>query len=63
MLDTTAMRFDRGQALNGFGWVTGVWETSIGHDEDLAWWLQAVRDRWPDAEVMTEGAFGLGPTT
>ena len=59
MLDTTAMHFDRGQALNGFGWVTGVWETSIGHDEDLAWWLQAVRDRWPDTQVMTEGAFGL----
>lgn len=59
MLDTTAMHFDRGQALNGFGWVTGIWETSIGHDEDLTWWLQAVRDRWPDTQVMTEGAFGL----
>jgi hypothetical protein len=59
MLDTTAMHFDRGHALNGFGWVTSIWETSIGHDEDLAWWLQAVHDRWPDTQVMTEGAFGL----
>ena len=59
MLDTTAMHFDRGQALNGFGWVTSIWETSIGHDEDLTWWLQAVRERWPDTKVMTEGAFGL----
>ena len=59
MMDTTAMHFDGGQALNGFGWVTSIWETSIGHDEDLTWWLQAVRDRWPDTQVMTEGAFGL----
>jgi hypothetical protein len=59
MLDTTAIHFDRGHALNGFGWVTSIWETSIGHDDDLTWWLQAVRDRWPDTQVMTEGEFGL----
>lgn len=59
MMATTAMHFDRGHELNGFGWVTGIWETSIGHDEDLAWWLQAVKERWPDTQVMTEGAFGL----
>ncbi len=59
MLDTTAMHFDRGHALNGFGFVTSIWELSIGHDEDLTWWLQAVRDRWPDTRVITEGAFGL----
>ena len=59
MMDTTAMHFDRGHALNGFGWVTAIWEVSIGHDEDLTYWLQAVRDRWPDTRVMTEGAFGL----
>ncbi|MDR3799892.1 MAG: DUF3863 domain-containing protein [Terracidiphilus sp.] len=59
MLDTTAMHFDRGHALNGFGWVTGIWEVSLGHNEDLTYWLQAVRERWPDMKVMTEGAFGL----
>jgi len=59
MMDTTAVHFDSGVALNGFGFVTSVWETSIGHDEDLAWWLQAVRERWPDTKVVTEGAFGL----
>jgi Domain of Unknown Function with PDB structure (DUF3863)/Domain of Unknown Function with PDB structure (DUF3864) len=59
MMATTAMHFDSGYSLNGFGWVTGIWETSIGHDEDLAWWLQAVRERWPDTRVMTEGEFGL----
>jgi Domain of Unknown Function with PDB structure (DUF3863)/Domain of Unknown Function with PDB structure (DUF3864) len=59
MMDTTAMHFDTGHALNGFGWVTAIWEVSIGHDKDLAWWLQAVRDRWPDTQVLTEGAFGM----
>jgi hypothetical protein len=59
MFDTTAMHFDRGHALNGFGFVTSIWELSIGHDDDLTWWLQAVRDRWSDTRVMTEGEFGL----
>jgi len=59
MMATTAMHFDAGCALNGFGWVTGIWEVSVGHDQDLAWWLQAVKERWPDTQVLTEGAFGL----
>jgi hypothetical protein len=59
MMDTTAIHFDTGHALNGFGWVTGIWETSIGHDEDLTWWLQATRERWPDTTVLTEGEFGM----
>ncbi|MGH9586780.1 MAG: DUF3863 domain-containing protein [Acidobacteriaceae bacterium] len=59
MMDTTAVHFDRGHALNGFGWVTGIWEVSIGHDEDLTWWLQAMKNRWPDTKVMTEGEFGM----
>ena len=59
MLDTTAIHFDGGYALNGFGWVTAIWEISVGHDEDLTYWLQAVRDRWPDTQVTTEGAFGM----
>jgi hypothetical protein len=59
MIDTTAMHFDRGHQLNGFGWVTVIWEVSVGHDEDLTRWLQAVRERWPDTRVTTEGDFGL----
>ena len=59
MLATTAMHFDGGHALNGFGWATGIWEVSIGHDEDLAWWLQAVKERWPDTRVLSEGEFGM----
>jgi len=59
MLDTTAMHFDTGHALNGFAWVTAIWELSIGHDEDLTYWLQTIHDRWPDTQVLTEGQFGL----
>ena len=59
MLHTTATHFDRGHALNGFAFVTAIWEVSIGHDDDLTWWLQAVRDRWPDTQVPTEGDFGM----
>jgi hypothetical protein len=59
MMDTTAVHFDRGRELNGFGWVTAIWEVSIGHDEDLTYWLQAVCERWPDTQVTTEGMFGL----
>ncbi len=59
MMDTTAMHYDTGLALNGFAFVTSIWEVSIGHDDDLAWWLQAVRERWPGTRIQTEGAFGL----
>jgi hypothetical protein len=59
MMDTTAIHFDRGHALNGFGFVTAIWETSIGHDPDLTYWLRAIRERWPDTQVLTEGEFGL----
>ena len=59
MMDTTAVHFDRGYTLNGFGWVTAIWETSIGHDADLTYWLQATKARWPDTQVLSEGEFGL----
>ena len=58
MMDTTAVHFDKGVELTGFGFVTAIWETSIGHDEDLTWWLQAIKERWPDTKVITEGEFG-----
>ena len=59
IMATSAVHFDTGHTLNGFGWVTGIWEVSVDHDEDLEWWLGAVRDRWPDTRVITEGEFGL----
>ena len=58
-IDTIAQHFDTGYALNGFGFVTSIWEVSIGQDEDLTWSLQAIKKRWPDTRVLTEGEFGL----
>ena len=58
-IDTVAQHFDKGYELNGFGFTTSIWEVSIGQDEDLTWSLQAIKNRWPDTQVMTEGAFGL----
>jgi hypothetical protein len=59
MMDTTAVHFDTGFGLNGFGWVTAIWEVSVGHDEDLTYWTQRIRDRWPGTRFTTEGEFGL----
>lgn len=62
MLATTAVHFDRGFALNGFGWVTNCWElclvSEIGQLECLTAWLQGIRARWPDAHMLTQGDFG-----
>ena len=62
MLASTAVHFDRGFALNGFGWVTNCWELclvpQIGHLDCLTAWLQQIRVRWPDARLITQGDFG-----
>ena len=62
MMATTAVHFDRGFALNGFGWVTNCWELCllavIGHLECLTEWLRQIRARWPDARLITQGDFG-----
>jgi hypothetical protein len=57
--DAAAIHFDRGYCLNGFAFVTGIWEVVVGLNEDLAWWLQAVKERWPDTKTLTVGEFGL----
>ena len=59
MLETTAVHFDTGFGLNQFAWVTAIWEVSIGHHEDLTYWLEQIGDRWPGTKVITEGEFGL----
>ncbi|MFA6127514.1 MAG: DUF3863 domain-containing protein [Bacteroidales bacterium] len=63
MIATTAVHFDRGFELNGFAWVTNCWEISliqpIGHLECLTAWLKEIRKRWPDAQCITQGEFGL----
>lgn len=58
MLHTTAIHFDKGFELNGFAWITNIWEIVLG-PQGLADWLRAVRQRWPDALCIPHGEFGL----
>lgn len=72
MLATTATHFDKGFELNGFAWVTSIWELSLvearklwpGYQgrngmEGLDIWLSEIRRRWPDAKAITHGEFGM----
>lgn len=70
MMATTASHFDDGFARNGFAWVTNGWEMSLvearkiygygGRNgmEGLHLWLTGIRERWPDAQLITQGEFG-----
>jgi hypothetical protein len=70
MMATTASHFDDGFARNGFAWVTNGWEMSLvearkiygygGRNgmDGLHLWLTGIRERWPDAKLVTQGEFG-----
>jgi hypothetical protein len=70
MMTTTATHFDDGFERNGFAWVTCGWEMSLvearkiygygGRNgmEGLHLWLTGIRERWPDAVLITQGEFG-----
>jgi hypothetical protein len=70
MLATTAAHFDDGFSLNGFAWVTCIWELVLvegrkiygyrGRNgmEGLERWLGEIRRRWPEAKAVTHGEFG-----
>jgi hypothetical protein len=64
VMAVTANHFDEGFKLNGFGWVTNCWEISLVKNLKpevlpcLTQWLQNIRQRWPDAKVVTQGEFG-----
>ncbi|HSF54490.1 MAG TPA: DUF3863 domain-containing protein [Algoriphagus sp.] len=72
MLATTSTHFDKGFELNGFAWVTSIWELSLvearqlfpfyqGRNgiEGLTVWLSEIRRRWPEAQMVTHGEFGM----
>jgi hypothetical protein len=60
MMHTTAIHFDKGFELNGFGWVTNCWELSLEYDPArLKDWVSSVKKRWPDTKLITQGEFGL----
>lgn len=60
MMFATAIHFDEGYKLNGFAWVTNCWELSLPYDPPaLKNWLAAIKKRWPDTKLITQGEFGL----
>ena len=60
MMHSTAIHFDKGFELNGFGWVTNCWEISLPYaPSSLKAWLSAIKERWPDVKMINQGEFGL----
>jgi hypothetical protein len=71
MMATIATHFDDGFKRNGFAWVTCGWEMGLvearkiyGYGrrngmDGLHLWLSETRKRWPDAQLVTQGEFGL----
>ena len=71
MMACTEAHFDKGFELNGFGWITCTWEMSLVESrkiygykgrngmEGMELWLSGMRERWPDAQLITQGEFGL----
>lgn len=71
MLAVTSAHFDKGLELNDFAWVTCTWELSLvearqiygykGRNgmEGMEIWFKEMRRRWPDAQCITLGEFGM----
>ena len=60
MIHSTAIHFDSGFEMNKFAWVTNCWELSLPIDvSGLTKWLSAIKSRWPDTRMITQGEFGL----
>jgi hypothetical protein len=71
VMHTTETHFDQAFELNGFAWINCIWELTLvegrkiygyggrnGMDGMLLW-LQEMRRRWPQAQCITQGEFGL----
>jgi hypothetical protein len=71
VLGTTAAHFETGFELNDFAWVTCTWELCLvegrkiyGYQgrnglDGLVLWLSEMRRRWPQAQCITLGEFGM----
>lgn len=65
VMHTMAIHFDKGFELNGFGWVTNIWEAEMVHEfgKDLIcnamkMWVTDTKKRWPDTHFVSFGEFG-----
>ena len=65
VMHTQALHFDKGFELNGFGWVTNIWEAQLYYEmggdlicNSLEMWVSGTKKRWPDTHFVTFGEFG-----
>ena len=65
VMHTQSIHFDKGFELNGFGWVTNIWEAQLVYEMEegivckaLEMWVTDTKKRWPDTRFVTFGEFG-----
>lgn len=65
VMHTESLHFDTGYKLNGFGWVTNIWETQMYYEfgkdficTALEKWITDTKKRWPDVHFVSFGEFG-----
>lgn len=65
VMHTQSIHFDEGIKLNGFGWVTSIWEVQIVYEfgkdlicDAMELWVTDTKKRWPDTQFVTFGEFG-----
>ena len=65
VMHTQSIHFDKGFELNGFGWVTNIWEAQLLYEfgKDLVcgaleMWVTDTKKRWPDTRFVTFGEYG-----
>jgi len=65
VMHTQSIHFDKGVELNGFGWVTNVWEAQLVHEigkdficKALEMWVSDTKKRWAYTHFVTFGEFG-----
>jgi len=65
VMHTQSVHFDKGVALNGFGYVTNIWEAQLLHEfgrdficKAMEMWVEGTKNRWPDTQFVSFGEFG-----
>jgi hypothetical protein len=72
VMHTQSLHFDRGFALNGFGWIPNIWEAALAKiperqnpwwDDTFAYramekWVSSTLERWPDVQFVSFGEYG-----
>lgn len=65
VMHTQEIHFDGGFELNGFGWVTNIWEAQLVHEfgkelicDAMRMWVSDTKRRWPDTHFVSFGEFG-----